>query len=215
MLPVLLLAITQVVDLDFDNWDKQVVTSGKLAFVKFYAPWCGHCKKLKPTWDELGDDVKDNSTILIGDVDCTAELNRPLCEGIDGYPTLMKVFAGRKVSYNGPREKTALIEFATSMTPSCSIKSYAHCTHAELELLKRLEAMSSEDQKKRRIEIEGDMKDKEEELRLLYQKLRGTFEEAKHSAEESKVAVSLEIDTLRMLQRLSIEEQNDDDKEEL
>ena len=39
------------------NFDDVVTNSGRDALVEFYAPWCGHCKKLSPVYDELGDKV--------------------------------------------------------------------------------------------------------------------------------------------------------------
>lgn len=40
----------------------------------------GHCKSMKPAWDELGELYAASSSVLIGDVDCTAE-GESLCEG--------------------------------------------------------------------------------------------------------------------------------------
>lgn len=37
----------------------------------------GHCKRLAPTWGELGAAVKDNPTIKIAHVDCTVD--RDVC----------------------------------------------------------------------------------------------------------------------------------------
>ena len=78
-------------------------------FVKFYAPWCGHCKALAPTWQQLEAKHPEH----VASVDCTAET--ALCErlGIEGYPTL-KLFTPAKQQpeqYKGQRNLGALSDW--------------------------------------------------------------------------------------------------------
>ena len=80
-------ASAMAVELTEENFASS--TAGKNALVKFYAPWCGHCKKLKPIFDQLAAEYAGHASVLLGDADCTASA-QSLCtaQGVSGYPTL-------------------------------------------------------------------------------------------------------------------------------
>ena len=40
-------------------------------FIVFHAPWCGHCRKLEPTWRELAEKLKDVETLVVAKIDAT------------------------------------------------------------------------------------------------------------------------------------------------
>ncbi|CAD7697114.1 unnamed protein product [Ostreobium quekettii] len=91
---------------------KEVTADGRLWFIKFYAPWCGHCKRLAPTWKELGDEYEGSKQVAIAHIDCTAE--KAICKAADvkGYPTLKLYYEGKIYKpYKGGRDKASLKQF--------------------------------------------------------------------------------------------------------
>lgn len=84
------------------------------ALVKYYAPWCGHCKRLAPTWEELGAKFAGNSDIKIAKVDCTDGSNRQLCanQEVKGFPTIFLYSNGVKLEeYDGNRSLDDMFTF--------------------------------------------------------------------------------------------------------
>lgn len=85
-----------------------------VTIVKFFAPWCGHCKRLAPTWDDLATKFIGNLSVKVAKVDCTLSDNKDLCssQDVDGFPTIFLYKNGDKVTeYNGNRSLDDLVNF--------------------------------------------------------------------------------------------------------
>lgn len=95
------------------NFDEIVLDATKDVLVDFYAPWCGHCKKLEPIYNEVGKDFAEDEHVVIAKLDATEHPKAAKKYGIQGYPTLKYFAAGAKepIDYNSGRDEDSFIKF--------------------------------------------------------------------------------------------------------
>lgn len=94
------------------NFEQVAFDETKNVFIKFYAPWCTHCKEMAPAWEELAEKYKDHEDIVIAELDATA--NELEAFTVHGFPTLKYFPAGpgRKViEYNSARDLETFSKF--------------------------------------------------------------------------------------------------------
>ena len=84
-------------------------TQGKW-LIMFYAPWCGHCKKLEPVFDEIGK-YYEGKMNNIAKVDATRYIKAANHFQIKGYPTIKFVYGKANLNFHGERKKEDIIEF--------------------------------------------------------------------------------------------------------
>ncbi|CAL6012639.1 Protein_disulfide isomerase PDI3 [Hexamita inflata] len=109
MLYLLIPTVQAVVD--YTNIFDQKINKNNLTIVKFFAPWCGHCRAFKPKFEEVSVLLK-NFDIVCAEVDCT--VNNKLCDaqGVLGYPTINIYKSGKLVEkYEGSRETEQMFEW--------------------------------------------------------------------------------------------------------
>lgn len=112
---------------------------------------CGHCKAMKPAWDELGDELVDSTSVIIGDVDCTLDETKEICDkiGVKGYPTV-KYFTAETPeegeSYSGGRSINELKTFVEeTLSKHCDIADASSCTDQEVAYIEKMRAKSGDD----------------------------------------------------------------------
>ena len=94
----------QVTDASFDA---DVMAAGKPVVVDFWAEWCGPCKQIGPSLEELAEEFGDAVTIAKINIDENPET--PGKYGVRGIPTLMIFKDGElKSTKVGAAPKSAL-----------------------------------------------------------------------------------------------------------
>jgi protein disulfide isomerase len=94
-----------------------VLNNEKEVLVKFYAPWCGHCKTIAPHFDEAAKRLANNPNIVIAKVDSTE--NEVSVVDIEGFPTLK--FWGKDksqppIDFTGERTADGIIQWLKDHT---------------------------------------------------------------------------------------------------
>ena len=96
----------------------------QLTSSRFYAPWCGHCKSLKPAYEKAAKNLAGLAKVAA--VNCDEESNKPLCGqmGVQGFPTLKIVKPGSKPGrptvedYQGPRNVKGIVDAVVDKIPN-------------------------------------------------------------------------------------------------
>ena len=105
------------------SFNDVVMDDNKDVLIEFYAPWCGHCKKLAPIWDEVAAKLKDVPNLVIAKFDSTANEVDGL--EIRGYPTLKFYPKGGKqnpLDFDADRDAEHIIEWLSKN--SAAYKQY-------------------------------------------------------------------------------------------
>lgn len=103
----------EVLKLKLDNFDETIATGRTL--VKFFAPWCGHCRAMAPAYERASEEVA-GSEIKIAEVDCDDQLEVCSRFSVGGFPSLMLFDSATKqvIAYRGARETANFVSFAKS-----------------------------------------------------------------------------------------------------
>lgn len=76
-----------MIEITGENFQTQVLESPRPVLVDFFATWCGPCRMLAPTVEDIADDYTGKIDVVKADVDTMPEIS--LKYGIMSIPTLM------------------------------------------------------------------------------------------------------------------------------
>lgn len=86
------------------------IQEADIILVKFYAPWCGHCKALKPAYEAAAKHLLGLAKpIPLAQVDVTKEPELTKAQSVETYPTLKIFKKGTAFHYPGERTYQSIV----------------------------------------------------------------------------------------------------------
>merc|ERR1719384_1912167 len=204
-----------VVSLTPETYDS--ATAGKAAFIKFFAPWCGHCKAMAADWEKLAADYEGDDSVIIAEVDCTEEENRGICSdnSVQGFPTIKYGDSSMLEDYQGGRSYDDLKEFAAeNLKLSCSPFNMDLCEGDDKVKIEKYFALSPEELTDAIDKVEAILAEAEEEVETGVEKLQAAYE-ALMEEHEAKVKSTKEDSDFKMLKAVLAVKNSETGNEEL
>ncbi|GAU15966.1 hypothetical protein TSUD_41890 [Trifolium subterraneum] len=107
-----------VLILDESNFDS-AISSFDHILVDFYAPWCGHCKRLSPELDAAAPVLANlKEPIVIAKVEADKHTRLARKYDVDAYPTILLFNHGIPTEYRGPRKADVLVRYLKKFAAS-------------------------------------------------------------------------------------------------
>lgn len=88
--------MSNMIEINSENFEAEVITAGGVSLVDFSATWCGPCKALAPTIEELAGEYADRG-VKVGKCDVDEAGDIAARYGIMSVPTILFFKDGEKV----------------------------------------------------------------------------------------------------------------------
>ena len=157
---------------------------------------------MKPDWDKLGSNYADHPSVLIVDVDCTAD-GQGTCQrmGVQGYPTIKYFMSGDKKGkdYQQGRDFNSMKSFAESKLnkPVCDAATKKGCGKNEVSFIEKHEGKSPDELK----EVAKEKADELKEIRKARSEAESELKQKQREWKKREGALNRATNILKQMQK--------------
>ena len=98
------------IEISDETFEENVIKKGQPIIVDFWAEWCGPCKQIGPTLEEISNEMANEIIVAKHNID--NEPNTPTKYGVRGIPTMLLFKGGElKATKIGATTKSNIVSW--------------------------------------------------------------------------------------------------------